>query len=65
MTAEMKQAWKEYKRECKNNNICPTPADFLGIELTWEEIDDGGFDDWNYLLCLETSKVPKAFAANA
>jgi hypothetical protein len=61
MTKQMKRDYKTYQAKCRQAGVEPTPADFLGIELTWEELDDNRQGNWRYLL----SRQPKALAATA
>lgn len=49
MTAEQKQDYKTYRNECLASGTEPTPADFLGVELSDEEVDAGKFRSWVYL----------------
>lgn len=36
---QYKSRYRKYLRECKENGIWPTVADFLGVKFTEEEID--------------------------
>lgn len=35
----MQMTWKQYRKQCAEQNVEPTRADFLGVERSWEEID--------------------------
>ena len=50
MTAKMKRKWSSYRKECLKKGVEPVPADFLGVELTDEELDRGMFNNWRFLL---------------
>jgi hypothetical protein len=39
MTAQQKADYAAYRKECRKNGIEPTKEDFLGIELTDEQLD--------------------------
>lgn len=39
MTEQQRAAYKIYKKECRMSNVEPVRADFLGIELSYEEMD--------------------------
>jgi hypothetical protein len=54
----MKMTWKQYRKECKANNVEPTRADFKGIELSWEQIDAR-------IMRTIRKQQPKAMAATA
>jgi hypothetical protein len=66
-TAQQKTEYRQYVKACREQNIEPTVADFLGVELSWEEINDKPHRvmSWRYLLRKVRLQAPLAMSASA
>lgn len=62
---QLKQQWKQFRKDCKATGVELTVADFLGVTFTDEEYNTGRAGIMSWKSCLARREQPKTLAAHA